>query len=126
VVPLELLQTWPPASMPCCSALYKIQDHQKLSLRPLETLPKLSVRLPFFIPNQLLLLIHIIAGYGGVYNATPPPQFAASNVLGGARGPPPQQILPVDLPPQAFLTSAMLLDMVDSTNTYHIKSPRGI
>lgn len=25
----------------------------------------------------------------------------------------PQQILPLDLPPQAFLTSAMLLDMVD-------------
>jgi hypothetical protein len=53
-------------------------------------------------------------GYGGVYSATPPPQHGP-NVLGGARGPPPQQILPVDLPPQAFLTSAMLLDMVDST-----------
>lgn len=26
----------------------------------------------------------------------------------------PAVILPVDLPPQAFLTSAMLLDMVDS------------
>ncbi|KAF1942020.1 hypothetical protein EJ02DRAFT_186846 [Clathrospora elynae] len=51
-------------------------------------------------------------GYGGVYSATPPPQHGP-NVLGGARGPPPQQILPVDLPPQAFLTSAMLLDMVD-------------
>ncbi|KAF1831551.1 hypothetical protein BDW02DRAFT_591046 [Decorospora gaudefroyi] len=51
-------------------------------------------------------------GYEGVYGATPPPQHG-SNVLGGARGPPPQQMLPVDLPPQAFLTSAMLLDMVD-------------
>ncbi|EAT84836.1 hypothetical protein HBI56_222830 [Parastagonospora nodorum] len=51
-------------------------------------------------------------GYGGVYSATPPPQ-QGPNVLGGARGPGPQQILPVDLPPQAFLTSAMLLDMVD-------------
>ncbi|CBX93300.1 hypothetical protein IAQ61_009011 [Plenodomus lingam] len=51
-------------------------------------------------------------GYGGVYSATPPPQHGP-NVLGGARGPPPQQILPLDLPPQAFLTSAMLLDMVD-------------
>ncbi|KAJ4368919.1 hypothetical protein N0V83_006001 [Neocucurbitaria cava] len=50
-------------------------------------------------------------GYGGVYSATPPPQHGP-NVLGGGRGPP-QQILPVDLPPQAFLTSAMLLDMVD-------------
>lgn len=52
-------------------------------------------------------------GYGGVYSATPPPQQHGPNVLGGARGPPPQQILPIDLPPQAFLTSAMLLDMVD-------------
>ncbi|KAF2257248.1 hypothetical protein BU26DRAFT_527338 [Trematosphaeria pertusa] len=52
-------------------------------------------------------------GYGGVYNATPPPQQLTPNALGGARGPPPQQILPVDLPPQAFLTSSMLLDMVD-------------
>ncbi|KAF2708337.1 hypothetical protein K504DRAFT_468677 [Pleomassaria siparia CBS 279.74] len=52
-------------------------------------------------------------GYRGVYNATPPPaQFAAPNALGGARGIS-QQILPTDLPPQAFLTSAMLLDMVD-------------
>ncbi|KAH7392601.1 hypothetical protein BKA66DRAFT_457856 [Pyrenochaeta sp. MPI-SDFR-AT-0127] len=51
-------------------------------------------------------------GYGGVYSATPPPQ-QVPNVLGGGRGPPPQQILPIDLPPQAFLTSAMLLDMVD-------------
>ncbi|KAF1951098.1 hypothetical protein CC80DRAFT_496381 [Byssothecium circinans] len=50
-------------------------------------------------------------GYGGVYNATPPPQFAP-NVLGGGREAP-QPILPVDLPPQAFLTSSMLLDMVD-------------
>lgn len=56
------------------------------------------------------------AGYGGVYNATPPPQQLTPNALGGARGPPPQQILPVDLPPQAFLTSSMLLDMVDSTD----------
>lgn len=54
-----------------------------------------------------------VTGYGGVFSATPPPQFASPNVLGGARGPPPQQLLPVDLPPQAFLTSAMLLDMVD-------------
>lgn len=51
-------------------------------------------------------------GYGGVYNATPPPQVASSS-LGGARASQNQQILPVDLPPQAFLTSAMLLDMVD-------------
>ncbi|KAL7773548.1 hypothetical protein CFE70_003513 [Pyrenophora teres f. teres 0-1] len=52
-------------------------------------------------------------GYEGVYSATPPPQ-QGPNVLGGARGMAPQPILPVDLPPQAFLTSAMLLDMVDS------------
>ncbi|KAL6703301.1 hypothetical protein ACN47E_010008 [Coniothyrium glycines] len=52
-------------------------------------------------------------GYGGVYSATPPPAQHGPNVLGGARAPQPQQILPVDLPPQAFLTSAMLLDMVD-------------
>ncbi|KAL5119027.1 hypothetical protein ACEQ8H_003156 [Pleosporales sp. CAS-2024a] len=56
-------------------------------------------------------------GYGGVYSATPPPpppppQHGPS-VLGGGRGPGPQPMLPVDLPPQAFLTSAMLLDMVD-------------
>ncbi|KAF2689202.1 hypothetical protein K458DRAFT_474802 [Lentithecium fluviatile CBS 122367] len=51
-------------------------------------------------------------GYGGVYNATPPPQPHTQGAL-GARGPPPQQILPFDLPPQAFLTSSMLLDMVD-------------
>ncbi|OAL50132.1 hypothetical protein IQ07DRAFT_587800 [Pyrenochaeta sp. DS3sAY3a] len=50
--------------------------------------------------------------YGGVYGATPPPPQHGPNVLGGGRGPP-QQILPIDLPPQAFLTSAMLLDMVD-------------
>ncbi|KAF1852115.1 uncharacterized protein K460DRAFT_325734 [Cucurbitaria berberidis CBS 394.84] len=50
-------------------------------------------------------------GYSGVYSATPPPQHGP-NVLGGGRAPP-QHILPVDLPPQAFLTSAMLLDMVD-------------
>ncbi|KAF2116495.1 hypothetical protein BDV96DRAFT_490725 [Lophiotrema nucula] len=52
------------------------------------------------------------AGYGGVYSATPPPQLNP-NVLGGGRAGPPQPILPVELPPQAFLTSAMLLDMVD-------------
>lgn len=63
------------------------------------------------------------AGYEGVYSATPPPQLSQQqqphgpNVLGGARGGLPQPILPVDLPPQAFLTSAMLLDMVDSTRT---------
>ncbi|KAH8717050.1 hypothetical protein GQ44DRAFT_712776 [Phaeosphaeriaceae sp. PMI808] len=51
-------------------------------------------------------------GYRGVYSATPPPQ-QGQNVLGGARGVQSQPILPVDLPPQAFLTSAMLLDMVD-------------
>ncbi|PVH94343.1 hypothetical protein DM02DRAFT_645975 [Periconia macrospinosa] len=51
-------------------------------------------------------------GYGGVYNATPPQQQFAPNALGGAREAP-QPILPVDLPPQAFLTSSMLLDMVD-------------
>ncbi|KAF2873058.1 hypothetical protein BDV95DRAFT_568675 [Massariosphaeria phaeospora] len=51
-------------------------------------------------------------GYRGVYNATPPPQQTPTP-LGGARSQPSQPILPVDLPPQAFLTSAMLLDMVD-------------
>ncbi|KAF2131007.1 hypothetical protein P153DRAFT_313228 [Dothidotthia symphoricarpi CBS 119687] len=51
-------------------------------------------------------------GYGEVYSATPPPP-SGPNVLGGARAPSSQQILPFDLPPQAFLTSAMLLDMVD-------------
>lgn len=56
-------------------------------------------------------------GYEGVYSATPPPQQHGPNVLGGARGLAPQPILPVDLPPQAFLTSAMLLDMVDSMAT---------
>lgn len=67
-------------------------------------------------------------GYGGVYSATPPPQHGP-NVLGGARGPPPQQILPLDLPPQAFLTSSMLLDMVDSmllrlyTGWAHLANP---
>jgi U6 snRNA-associated Sm-like protein LSm1 len=60
--------------------------------------------------------MQLAAGYRGVYNATPPPQAAGPPVLGGARGPPPQQVLPIDLPPQAFLTSAMLLDMVDSTH----------
>ncbi|KAA8618777.1 hypothetical protein PtrSN002B_002066 [Pyrenophora tritici-repentis] len=55
-------------------------------------------------------------GYEGVYSATPPPQHGP-NVLGGARGMAPQPILPVDLPPQAFLTSAMLLDMVDSMDS---------
>lgn len=55
-------------------------------------------------------------GYEGVYSATPPPQHGP-NVLGGARGMAPQPVLPVDLPPQAFLTSAMLLDMVDSMDT---------
>ncbi|KAK7183829.1 LSM domain-containing protein [Paraphaeosphaeria sporulosa] len=54
-----------------------------------------------------------IAGYRGVYNATPPPQQLPPNALGGARAPSSQPILPVDLPPQAFLTSSMLLDMVD-------------
>ncbi|KAF2017343.1 hypothetical protein BU24DRAFT_420387 [Aaosphaeria arxii CBS 175.79] len=51
-------------------------------------------------------------GYGGVYSSTPPTQFAAPT-LGRGRTPQPQQILPTELPPQAFLTSAMLLDMVD-------------
>lgn len=55
------------------------------------------------------------AGYGGVYNATPPPQQLPPNALGGGRAPSAQPILPIDLPPQAFLTSSMLLDMVDST-----------
>jgi U6 snRNA-associated Sm-like protein LSm1 len=55
-------------------------------------------------------------GYEGVYSATPPPQHGP-NVLGGARGQAPPPVLPVDLPPQAFLTSAMLLDMVDSMET---------
>jgi hypothetical protein len=60
----------------------------------------------------------MITGYGGVYNATPPPQQHTPGALGAARGPPPQQILPLDLPPQAFLTSSMLLDMVDSMTSY--------
>ncbi|ORY06223.1 hypothetical protein BCR34DRAFT_590658 [Clohesyomyces aquaticus] len=51
-------------------------------------------------------------GYGGVYNAAPSGPF--HNTLGAAAPPqPPQSVLPVDLPPQAFLTSAMLLEMVD-------------
>ncbi|KAF1996193.1 hypothetical protein P154DRAFT_499000 [Amniculicola lignicola CBS 123094] len=50
-----------------------------------------------------------MGGYGGVYNAPPQQPFGP-----GAGGPPqPAQILPSDLPPQAFLTSAMLLEMVD-------------
>lgn len=53
-------------------------------------------------------------GYGGVYNATPPPQQLPPNALGGGRAPSTQPVLPIDLPPQAFLTSSMLLDMVDS------------
>ncbi|KAF1977779.1 hypothetical protein BU23DRAFT_550456 [Bimuria novae-zelandiae CBS 107.79] len=52
-------------------------------------------------------------GYRGVYNATPPPQQLPPNALGGGRTPSAQPILPIDLPPQAFLTSSMLLDMVD-------------
>ncbi|KAF2268188.1 hypothetical protein CC78DRAFT_576192 [Lojkania enalia] len=57
---------------------------------------------------------HQSIGYSGVYSNTPPPPQFSQNALGGARAPAPQQqILPVDLPPQAFLTSAMLLDMVD-------------
>lgn len=52
-------------------------------------------------------------GYGGVYNATPPPQQLPPNALGGGRAPSTQPVLPIDLPPQAFLTSSMLLDMVD-------------
>ncbi|PSN68826.1 hypothetical protein BS50DRAFT_490270 [Corynespora cassiicola Philippines] len=52
-------------------------------------------------------------GYGGVYNATPPPPQAAPNALGAGRGSQ-QPPLPVGYrPPQEFLTSAMLLDMVD-------------
>ncbi|KAL1599992.1 hypothetical protein SLS59_006065 [Nothophoma quercina] len=50
-------------------------------------------------------------GYGGVYSTSGPPPGPPA--LGGGRLQGPQQILPVDLPPQAFLTSAMLLDMVD-------------
>ena len=71
------------------------------------------------ILHQLILSRNVDqarAGYGGVYSTPPPPQVPSitPGALGGARGPmPPQQILPVDLPPQAFLTSAMLLDMVD-------------
>ncbi|KAJ4994420.1 LSM domain-containing protein [Stagonosporopsis vannaccii] len=51
-------------------------------------------------------------GYGGVYSTSGPPP-SGPPVLGGGRPSGPQVILPVDLPPQAFLTSAMLLDMVD-------------
>ncbi|KAF2629665.1 hypothetical protein BU25DRAFT_438655 [Macroventuria anomochaeta] len=51
-------------------------------------------------------------GYGGVYSTSGPPP-SGPPVLGGGRPTGPQQTLPVDLPPQAFLTSAMLLDMVD-------------
>jgi U6 snRNA-associated Sm-like protein LSm1 len=45
-------------------------------------------------------------------------------MLGGARGQAPPPVLPVDLPPQAFLTSAMLLDMVDSMETPGEESER--
>ncbi|KAF2464929.1 uncharacterized protein BDR25DRAFT_271175 [Lindgomyces ingoldianus] len=55
------------------------------------------------------------AGYGGVYNAPPPSQYHAA--LGPASVPQSQAVLPVDLPPQAFLTSAMLLDLVDKKIT---------
>ncbi|KAF1359049.1 hypothetical protein EJ07DRAFT_121810 [Lizonia empirigonia] len=51
-------------------------------------------------------------GYGGVYSTSGPPA-AGPPALGGGRPTGPQQMLPVELPPQAFLTSAMLLDMVD-------------
>ncbi|KAF1929359.1 uncharacterized protein M421DRAFT_61281 [Didymella exigua CBS 183.55] len=50
-------------------------------------------------------------GYGGVYSTSGPPPGPPA--LGAGRPAGPQVILPVDLPPQAFLTSAMLLDMVD-------------
>ncbi|KAJ4381280.1 hypothetical protein N0V86_003629 [Didymella sp. IMI 355093] len=50
-------------------------------------------------------------GYGGVYSTSGPP--SGPPALGGGRPAGPQVVLPVDLPPQAFLTSAMLLDMVD-------------
>ncbi|KAF2748987.1 hypothetical protein M011DRAFT_493291 [Sporormia fimetaria CBS 119925] len=42
-----------------------------------------------------------------------PPSPLPQTQLGGGRPPAPQTILPGDLPPQAFLTSSMLLDMVD-------------
>lgn len=52
--------------------------------------------------------------YGDVYSNAPRTPQPVPAALGGGRVPVPQQILPVDLPPQAFLTSSMLLDMVDS------------
>ncbi|KAG9197801.1 SM-like, degradation of cytoplasmic mRNAs and positively regulates transcription initiation [Epicoccum nigrum] len=51
-------------------------------------------------------------GYGGVYSTSGPPP-SGPPALGSGRVTGPPVVLPVDLPPQAFLTSAMLLDMVD-------------
>lgn len=77
------------------------------------------------------------AGYSGVYNPPPQPgsfsqqaqqaqqaQRTQQKNLGGGRPPQPTNVLPFDLPPQAFLTSAMLLDMVDSPYTYRNERPR--
>lgn len=99
--------------MPCFSALCRRLDSFSLkSQNPHEGHRRLLVR-HYHRRQAQWRSANTAPGYEGVYSATPPPQHGP-NVLGGARGQAPPPVLPVDLPPQAFLTSAMLLDMVDS------------
>ncbi|KAF2201701.1 Sm-like ribonucleoprotein [Delitschia confertaspora ATCC 74209] len=51
-------------------------------------------------------------GYEGVYAAAPS-SFHEPSVLGPSSSKAPPAVLPNELPPQAFLTSAMLLEFVD-------------
>jgi U6 snRNA-associated Sm-like protein LSm1 len=60
------------------------------------------------IPGQPVASAQTASGYEGVY-AGVPTAVQDSRVLGAGSQPP----MPTELPPQAFLTSAMLLDFID-------------
>ena len=60
-------------------------------------------------------LTHLIA-FQSVYSSVAPP-YADAHALGPARAPEQASVLPADLPPQALLTSAMLLEFIDSESS---------
>lgn len=70
-----------------------------------------SMQTPDDVPGPPVASAQTASGYEGVY-APGPTTVQDPRVLGAGAQPPPPP-LPTELPPQAFLTSAMLLDFID-------------
>lgn len=66
------------------------------------------------MPYRPLRLTTFGTGYEGVYTVSSTGFPDASPIPGPAAAKLPPPVLPTELPPQAFLTSAMLLDFIDS------------